>query len=119
MLRIIVLLLCISAPCVHAFAQDTFYVKKNPVRTVASPPVAVWNPDNGDSIVSYTVEYQKPGTNIYVVLHEKGPHLLAPWEATTNGKRVLFTEIIAVDSNGRKYRQPDRYYAAGIWVPVK
>ncbi len=99
-------------------AQDTFYVKKkNP--QPAQLQRAAWDTNNRDSIVSYTVEYQKPGSNIYVVLHEKGPQLYAPWEAAREGKRVLFTDIIAIDSNGRRYRQPDRYYALGVWVLVK
>jgi len=112
----IVFVFCFAAADLRA--QDTFHVKKKRPQP-AQLQRAAWDTTNRDSIVSYTVEYQKPGSNIYVVLHKQGPYLIAPWEATQGGKRVLFTEIIAVDSNGRKYRQPDRYYAAGRWVPVK
>lgn len=99
-------------------AQDTFYVKKKSPQP-AQLQRAAWDTNNRDSIVSYTVEYQKPGSNIFVVLHEKGPRLYVPWEASRAGKRILYTAIIAVDSNGRKYRQPDQYYSLGRWFPVK
>lgn len=102
-----------------ASAQDTFYVKKkNPAVVMRNAPPAAWDTTNRDSIVSYTMEYQKPGSNIFVVTHNTGP-LRAPWEVARAGRRILFTDIIAIDSNGRKYRQPDRYYVAGTWVPVK
>lgn len=92
----------------HVHAQDTFYVKKKTVLNIDAP----------DSIVSYTVEYQKPGTNIYARIHMQGPYLYVPAEIPGSSQRVLFTEIIAVDRNGRRYRQPDQYYAGGIWVPA-
>lgn len=116
--RILLLFACALAGNNTVSAQDTFYVKKKTPQP-AQMQRAAWDTTNRDSIVSYTMEYQKPGSNIYVVLHEKGPRLSAPWEVTRAGRRILYTEIIAVDSNGRKYRQPDRYYAAGVWVPVK
>lgn len=102
------------------FAQDTFYVKKSRKAEVARPSPVVWEPENTDSIVSYTVEFQKPGTNIWVVLHESGPRLGIPLAAYgPNGtSRVYFKDIIAVDSNGRKYKQPDRLWKGGVWVTL-
>ncbi|HTF04210.1 MAG TPA: hypothetical protein VK826_09290 [Bacteroidia bacterium] len=64
------------------------------------------------------MEYQREGSNIWVVAHMNGPYLVTPNDAP-RGKRILFTEIIAVDANGRKYRRPDRYYNGGIWVDVQ
>jgi hypothetical protein len=97
-------------------AQDTFYVKKKEAPIIVSDAVA---PDssNHDSIVSYTMEYQREGSNIWVVAHMGGPYLVPPSDAAP-GKRILFTEIIAVDRNGRKYSRPDQYYNGGIWVDV-
>jgi hypothetical protein len=99
-------------------AQDTFYVKrKTPPQ--AQLQMAAWDTTNRDSIVSYTIEYQKPNSNIFVVEHKTESTLWAPWEVARAGRRVLFTDIIAVDNTGRKYRLPDRYYVAEMWVPVK
>jgi hypothetical protein len=99
-------------------AQDTFYVKKKPAVTVTN---RAWtDSSNHDSLVSYTVEYQKPGSNLFIVLHEYGGRTFSiPWEATQNGNRILVRDIIRIDDNGRRYRQPDMYYAGGYWVPVK
>lgn len=100
-------------------AQDTFYVsKKNPPVAVQPMRMAAWDTTNRDSIVSYTVEYPSKTGNIWVKAHMTGPWLRVPGDRP-RGQRVLFTEIIAVDSTGRKYRQPDRYYVSGYWVPVK
>ena len=101
-------------------AQDTFYVKKKKPAQVANAP-RVWTPDSKDSIVSYTVEFRKPGSNVYVVLHEKGPYLLTPMGAygPTGAVRCIFTEIVAVDPNGRRYRQPDMVRYNGVTVPLK
>lgn len=115
--RILLLFAFVLAGNKTVSAQDTFYVKKKTPQP-AQMQRAAWDTTNRDSIVSYTMEYQKPGSNIFVVQHNTGP-LRAPWEVARAGRRILFTEIIAVDSNGRKYRQPDRYYVAGVWVPVK
>lgn len=98
------------------FAQDTFHVAKKKRPVVAVLPLVAWDSTNHDSIVSYTVEYPPKSGNIWVVAHMRGPYLLVPVEAP-RGKRVLFKDIIAVDSTGKKYRQPDRYYISGIWVP--
>lgn len=119
MLRFIFLLVCIAVSSAHAYAQDTFYVKKkNPAAVQRQQqPVVYTDTTTKDSIVSYTAEYQKPGTNIYARIHMKGPYLNIPPDA--QGQRVIFTEIIAVDKNGRKYRMPDRIYAGGYTVPVK
>ena len=101
------------------FAQDTFYVKKKNRPVVAAPMrMAAWDTTNKDSIASYTVEYPAKTGNIWVKAHMKGPWLHVPSDRP-KGQRVLFTEIIAMDSTGRKYRQPDRFYVSGIWVPVK
>ena len=109
-------LLSISSP-----AQDTFYVKKKnpPVTQVLERPV--WDSTNTDSIVSYTVEFQRPGTNIWVVLHEEGPELSVPSAAygQSGGTRVWFRDIIAVDQNGQKYKQPDRMWKSGIMVTLE
>ncbi len=115
-----ILVICLFAQS-DIFAQDTFYVKKknSPVVTPGAMTTAAWDTTNRDSIVSYTVEYQKPNGRIWVVLHQTGPYFNIPPEAVSTHKRILFTEIIAVDSNGRKYRQPDRYYVSGYWVQVK
>jgi hypothetical protein len=108
------LFLCSAA---SALAQDTFYVKKkSPALVQASPVVVYADTTLRDSIVSYTAEFQKPGTNIYARVHMKGPRLSIPPEA--QGQRITFTEIIAVDRTGRKYRLPDRMYAGGYMVPV-
>jgi len=97
-------------------AQDTFHVSKKKRPVVAVLPIATWDSTNHDSIISYTVEYPPKSGNIWVTAHLQGPYLLVPIEAP-RGKRILFTDIIAIDSSGRKYRQPDRYYISGIWVP--
>lgn len=98
-------------------AQDTFYVKKKNAPVVSQPlRMAAWDSTNHDSIISYTVEYPSKTGNIWVIAHLKGPGLYVPNEAP-RGKRVLFSDIIAIDSTGTRYRKPDRYYVSGIWVP--
>lgn len=119
MLRFLFLLFCFSFCGVDVYGQDTFYVKKkNPAAVQRQQQTVVYtDTTTRDSIVSYTAEYQKPGTNIYARIHMKGPYLTTPPDA--QNQRVIFTEIIAVDKNGRKYRMPDRVYAGGIVVPLK
>lgn len=100
--------------------QDTFYVKKKQPKQVVNNARPVWTADNKDSIVSFTVEFQKPGTNVYVVLHEKGPGLNTPIGAygQQGAVRCIFTEIIAIDQNGVRYRQPDLVRYNGVTVPL-
>jgi len=112
----IILLIVVANASFDLPAQDTFHVAKKKRPVVAILPLVAWDSTNRDSIVSYTVEYPPKSGNIWVVAHMRGPYLLLPIEAP-RGKRVLFKDIIAVDSSGRKYRQPDRYYISGIWVP--
>ncbi len=102
-------------------AQDTFYVKKKQPRQVVNNARPAWTADNKDSIVSYTVEFQRPGSNVYVVLHEKGPYLNHPTAAYgPNGLvRLIYTDIIAIDQNGVRYRQPDLVKYNGVTVPLK
>jgi hypothetical protein len=102
-------------------AQDTFYVKKKQPVQVTNSQRPAWTADNNDSIVSYTMEFQKPGSNVFVVVHEKGPYLKIPYEAYgPNGHvRIIYTEIIAIDQNGVRYRQPDLVRYNGITVPLK
>ena len=111
----ILFLFLLSAGNLHA--QDTFYVKKKNT-PLTGTGVVVRDTSKSDSIVSYTVEYQREGSNIWVLAHMNGPFLMVPFDAR-NGKRVLFKDIIAVDANGRKYRRPDQYYSGGVWVDVK
>lgn len=99
-------------------AQDTFYVKKKTKAVVAPRRMLTWDSTNTDSIVSYTLEYQKPNSTIWVKLHQQGPHIIMPVEVYGSGRRVLITEIIAIDANGNRYRQPDRYWINGLMVPV-
>lgn len=120
MKQMLFMLFILCGTGIQLCAQDTFYVKKRTqVTRVANAPRPAWDSTNTDSIVSYTAEYQKPGTNIYARIHMTGPKLSIPPEVYGRGVRVLFTEIIAVDAQGRKYRQPDRYWINGITVPVK
>ena len=100
------------------YAQDTFYVKKKTKAVIAPRRSPVWDSTNTDSIVSYTLEYQKPNSTIWVKLHQQGPHIIMPTEVYGSGRRVLITEIIAIDANGNRYRQPDRYWINGLMVPV-
>jgi hypothetical protein len=102
-------------------AQDTFYVKKKRPVQVADNPRPAWTADNKDSIVSYTLEFQKPGSNVFVVVHEKGPYLKIPYEAygPRGPVRIIYTEIIAIDQNGIRYRQPDLVRYNGVIVPLK
>lgn len=98
-------------------AQDTFYVKrKTPSSSDLQTRVANADTISHDSIITYTCEYRKPGSNIWTVNHMKGPYLEVPDEVFGTGTRVLFTEIIAIDRNGRRYRKPDRYYSGGVYV---
>lgn len=99
-------------------AQDTFYVKKKPPQHTVTQKerVAIDSSDN-DSIVSYTLQYKKRNSNLWVVRHEKGPRINVPHNSEYEG-RVLITDIIAVDKNGVKYRKPDKYYSGGIWADV-
>lgn len=113
---LLVLLGCIAQ---QLQAQDTFYVKKHTAVQVVQTQIIYADTTVRDSIVSYTAEYQKPGSTIYSRIHMKGPYLQIPPDVQGTGQRVLFTEIIAIDRNGRRYRQPDRYYAGGVWVPAK
>jgi hypothetical protein len=100
-------------------AQDTFYVKKKTKPVIAQrQQVFTWDSTNTDSIVSYTLEYQKPNSTIWVKLHQQGPYIVMPHEVYGSGRRVLITDIIAIDANGRRYRQPDRYWINGLMVPV-
>jgi hypothetical protein len=119
MVKVIFTFLFLLSCSMMMSAQDTFYVKKNSPRLVASPPAASWDSTNTDSIVSYTAEYQKPNSNIFVQLHLTGPTLAVPPEVYNGRTRVIFTEIIAVDTNGRKYRQPDCIWLNGVIVPLK
>ena len=124
-LGFIYIILCvtlIAVPCtVHA--QDTFYVKKKNKYTVVQQDVQPrFNPGDTtirDSILTYTAEFKKPGSNVWVVIHCKGPFLMVPSEAYgQQNSRVLFSEIVCADKTGRRYRIPDRYYLSGIWAPV-
>lgn len=101
-------------------AQDTFHVKKKQPRPVVAATQlprldTAWN---GDTVISYTAEYKSATGNIWVVAHLYGPRLSPPREAPP-GTRILFTEIIAKDSSGRRYRISDQYYIAGAYFPVK
>lgn len=101
-------------------AQDTFHVKKKQPRPPATD-VQLARLDtswNGDTVISYTAEYKSATGNIWVVVHMYGPRLSPPREAPP-GTRMLFTEIIAKDSSGRRYRISDQYYIAGAYFPVK
>lgn len=98
-------------------AQDTFYVKKNPTPTITQQVQTVVDSSENDSIVSYTLQYRKANSNIWIVRHEKGPHIYVPASSEYTG-RVLISDIIAVDKNGVKYRKPDKYYSGGIWAEV-
>ena len=112
----LILLVCAGMGCFIS-AQDTFYVKKNARHEVVQHRTA-WDSTNVDSIISYTVEYHKPNSTISMRLHQQGPTLQLPSEVYGSGRRVLFTDIIVVDDQGRRYRQPDRYWQNGITVPV-
>lgn len=105
----------------NSFAQDTFYVKKKQQKQIVNNARPVWTENNRDSIVSYTVEFQKPGSNVYVVLHEKGPYLRNPTPAygPRGCARLIFTEIIAIDQNGVRYRQPDLVRYNGVTVLLR
>lgn len=115
LMLVLIFLLCF----IKGIAQDTFYVKKKKSAPVVAKKRPAWDSTNHDSIVSYTLEYQKPNSTIWVKLHQQGPFLQVPNEVYGSGRRVLFTEIIAIDENGQRYRQPDRYWQNGIYVPVK
>lgn len=119
MLRVLIIACCILFAG-SLSAQDTFYVKKKQTPVPGGvKPAAVQDWEN-DSIVSYTMEYQKPGTNTWVLLHLLGPYLTLPAEVYTKdgGTRVWFRDIIAVDANGKKYKQPDRLWKSGVWVTL-
>lgn len=67
---ILFFLMMSSLPTV-SFCQDTFYVKKKQQYQIAKQEPAQrfnWG-DTAikDSVLTYTVEYKKPGTNIWVV----------------------------------------------------
>lgn len=116
-LRCLCFLICMFIG-IMAHAQDTFYVKKNtPRETVVQSERAPIDSSENDSIVSYTMQYKKANSNIWIVRHEKGPQFVTPMGSEYDG-RILFSDIIAVDKNGVKYRKPDKYYTRGIWVEV-
>jgi hypothetical protein len=120
-MKLLLTILMVLSCSIIANAQDTFYVKKKQSKQVVTNARPVWTADNKDSIVSYTVEFQKPGTNVYVVLHEKGPYLGTPTAAygPKGLVRLIYTDIIAIDSNGVRYRQPDLIRYNGVTVPLK
>jgi hypothetical protein len=117
--RVSIALLFFLCGKISLSAQDTFYVKKPTKRVVTVQRQLQWDSTNTDSIISYTLEYQKPNSTIWVKLHQQGPHIIMPTEVYGSGRRVLITEIIAMDENGVRYRQPDRYWINGLMVPVK
>ena len=101
--------------------QDTFYVKKKntPAWVTGGAGTVVAPEYDTDSIISYTVEYQRPGTNTWVVLHMTDPYLIVPSEAYSGGgTRVWFRDIMAIDASGRKYKQADRMWKGGVWVTL-
>lgn len=106
--------------CQMIHAQDTFYVKKkNPV-VIQQPQNFNWG-DTAirDCVLTYTVEFKKPGSNIWVIAHCAGPGLRIPAEAYPVGEqRILFKEIVCIDRSGKRYRLTDRYYLGGLWVEV-
>jgi hypothetical protein len=116
-LRTAILLFLLTGLLHQSYGQDTFYVKKSIPPQVTPVQQRIADSSHHDSIVSYTLQYQKANSNIWIVRHEKGPYIMVPSGSEAEG-RILISDVIAVDSAGRKYRKPDQYYMGGVWADV-